>query len=214
MIETLINGFKKFKTHNYGIKNSEIVKLAKYGQKPEFLMISCSDSRVDPAILFQSKLGQIFSIRNVANLIPPYSSKTDDNSVGAALEFGILDLKIKNIIILGHANCGGIAALKNKLEKNSSNKIYLNKRPSLNSWIDAAVTTFKNLNSIYRTDMTNELIEKESIKISINNLKTFPIIKELINNNELNIYGWWYDMDNGKLFNYEKHTDTFVEVNI
>ena len=123
MIENLINGFKKFKNKNYDIKNSEVIKRAKLGQKPEFMMISCSDSRVDPSILFQSKIGKIFSVWNDANIVPPYNPKSDNYSVGAALEFGILDLNIKNIIILGHSNSGGIAALKNKLENNSSSKI-------------------------------------------------------------------------------------------
>ena len=118
MLEFLKEGFKDFKKNYYENDKSYINKLVKSGQKPKFMVIACSDSRVDPAILFQTKPGEVFAVRNVANLVPPYSPDKGHHGVSAAIEFGVLDLKIKHIIILGHAHCGGITTLCNNFNLN------------------------------------------------------------------------------------------------
>ncbi len=214
MIKNLISGFKKFKTKYYDINNSEIKKLAKNGQKPDFLIISCSDSRIDPAILFQSKLGKIFSVRNVANIIPPYTVNREENSVGAAIEYGVLNLKIKNIIVLGHSDCGGIKALRNKLNQKTNTKSNPSKDSNVDSWIEIIIPAFVNGDSVNNSKFTQEFCEKESIKNSINNLKNFPWILDLVNKKELNIYGWWYDMHNGDIFSFKENTNNFEKITL
>ena len=111
MVKKLIEGFQIF-TNSFFDKDSDFYQnLRKRGQKPEIMIISCSDSRVDPANLFGTKPGELFVVRNVANLVPPYQPDDNYHGVSAAIEFGVRDLGVKDIVILGHAFCGGIDAL-------------------------------------------------------------------------------------------------------
>ena len=111
MVKKLIDGFQTF-TNSFFDKDTYFYEnLVKHGQKPDVMIISCSDSRVDPANLFGTKPGELFVVRNVANLIPPYQPDNNYHGVSAAIEFGVKDLRIKNIVILGHSFCGGIDTL-------------------------------------------------------------------------------------------------------
>ena len=109
-IKKLIDGFLQFKSENFLNSKNKLRydNLVEKGQQPKTMVIACSDSRVDPAILFNTKIGELFVVRNVANLVPPYFKKNDLNGVSSAVEYAVKDLKVKNIIILGHAFCGGI----------------------------------------------------------------------------------------------------------
>ena len=213
MVKFLKEGFKNFKNNYYKNNKSNLLKLVKNGQKPKFMIISCSDSRVDPTILFQASPGDIFAIRNVANLVPPYNPDKGHHGVSAAIEFGILDLKIKNIIILGHAHCGGITALKNKIIKDdfeTKNK----KREFIDSWINIASPIMNKINFKNNSEPVQHLIEKESIKNSLKNLKTFPWLLKLLDEKKINIYGWWYDIENAELLSFDENKNTFVNLNL
>ena len=213
MVKFLKEGFKNFKNNYYKNNKSNLLKLVKNGQKPKFMIISCSDSRVDPTILFQASPGDIFAIRNVANLVPPYNPDKGHHGVSAAIEFGILDLKIKNIIILGHAHCGGITALKNKIIKDdfeTKNK----KREFIDSWINIASPIMNKIDFKNNSEPVQHLIEKESIKNSLKNLKTFPWLLKLLDEKKINIYGWWYDIENAELLSFDENKNTFVNLNL
>lgn len=213
MLEFLKEGFKDFKKNYYENDKSYIDKLVKSGQKPKFMVIACSDSRVDPAILFQTKPGEVFAVRNVANLVPPYSPDKGHHGVSAAIEFGVLDLKIKHIIILGHAHCGGITALCNNynldLVAPKTKKI---KREFIDSWMNIAAPIMKKVNSKDCSEPLQHFIEKESIKNSIQNLKTFPWVIELIKNKQLNIHGWWFDLKSGNIFSFDEEKNNFFNI--
>ena len=201
MVKLLKEGFKNFKRNYYEDDKSYIEKHVKNGQKPKFMIISCSDSRVDPAILFQTKPGEVFSVRNVANLVPPYSPDKGLHGVSAAIEFGVVDLKIKDIIILGHAHCGGIKALCNNFNVNKEKP--LNKEASrefINSWMNIASPIMSKINLKDSSEPLQHFVEKESIKNSMQNLQTFPWIIELLKKKELNIHGWWFELKSGELF--------------
>ena len=214
MVQFLKEGFKDFKKNYYENDKSYIDKLVKSGQKPKFMVIACSDSRVDPAILFQTKPGEVFSVRNVANLVPPYSPDKGHHGVSAAIEFGILDLKIEHIIILGHAHCGGIKALCNNFNVDTdvppTKKI---QREFIDSWMNIASPIMNKVNSIDRSESIQHFIEKESIKNSIQNLKTFPWIIKLIKNKKLNVHGWWFDLESGELFCFDEEKNGFFNIN-
>ena len=214
MLEFLKEGFKDFKKNYYENDKSYIDKLIKSGQKPKFMVIACSDSRVDPAILFQTKPGEVFSVRNVANLVPPYSPDKGLHGVSAAIEFGVADLKIKDIIILGHAHCGGITALCNNFTADMDKS--LNKktpREFIDSWMNIASPILSKVNLKDSSEPLQHFIEKESIKNSLQNLKTFPWIIERIKNKELNIHGWWFDLKSGELFCFDENNNNFVNIN-
>lgn len=213
MVKLLKEGFKNYKNNYYKNNKSDIIELVRDGQKPKFIIISCSDSRVDPTILFQTKPGDVFAIRNIANLVPPYNPKRDFHGVSAAIEFGVLDLKIKNIIVLGHSHCGGIAALKNKI-KNNDYKPNKEKREFIDGWINIASPIINKIDFKNNSEPVQHLIEKESIKNSLYNLKTFPWLFKLLNENKINIYGWWYDIENAELFSFDENKNTFINLNI
>jgi carbonic anhydrase len=213
MLEFLKEGFKDFKKNYYENDKSYIDKLVKSGQKPKFMVIACSDSRVDPAILFQTKPGEVFAVRNVANLVPPYSPDKGHHGVSAAIEFGVLDLKIKHIIILGHAHCGGITTLCNNfnldIAETPNKKI---KREFIDSWMNIAAPIMEKVNSKDCSEPLQHFVEKESIKNSIQNLKTFPWVIELIKNKQLNIHGWWFDLKSGNIFSFDEEKNNFFNI--
>jgi len=214
MVKFLKEGFKDFKKNYYEDDKSYIDKYVRNGQKPKFMIIACSDSRVDPAILFQTKPGEVFSVRNVANLVPPYSPDKGLHGVSAAIEFGVADLKIKDIIILGHAHCGGITALCNNFTADMDKS--LNKkapREFIDSWMNIASPIISKVNLKDSSEPLQHFIEKESIKNSLQNLKTFPWIIERIKNKELNIHGWWFELKSGELFCFDENNNNFVNIN-
>jgi carbonic anhydrase len=213
MLEFLKEGFKDFKKNYYENDKSYIDNLVKSGQRPKFMVIACSDSRVDPAILFQTKPGEVFAVRNVANLVPPYSPDKGHHGVSAAIEFGVLDLKIEHIIVLGHAHCGGIKTLCNNY--NAGVDILPTKntqREFIDSWMNIASPIMDKINSKDCSEPLQHFIEKESIKNSIQNLRTFPWIIELIQNKKLTLHGWWFDLKIGEIFCFDEDKNTFVTI--
>ena len=214
MLKFLKEGFKDFKRNYYENDKSYINKYVKKGQKPKLMVIACSDSRVDPAILFQTKPGEVFSVRNVANLVPPYSPDKGLHGVSAAIEFGVLDLKIKDIVILGHAHCGGITALCNNFNSNIDKSLKKKEsREFIDSWMNIASPIMTKINLKNSSEPLQHFVEKESIKNSMQNLKTFPWIMELIENKELTIHGWWFDLQSGELFCFDENKNNFVNIN-
>jgi carbonic anhydrase len=213
MVDYLKNGFENFKNNYYEKDRSSIINLVKNGQKPKAIMIACSDSRVDPAILFQVKPGDLFVIRNVANLVPQYNPDGGLHGVSAAIEYGVRDLKVKDIIILGHAHCGGIAALCNNFNNKADiSKKEATKREFIIDWLNISANI---KNNIYKNDSLEPLqykAEKESIKNSLKNLITFPWVLKSIKENKLNIHGWWFDLEKGELFSYDKNKNTFFNL--
>jgi len=210
MVKPLINGFQSFR-NNYLDKDKKFFnRLIERGQKPKIMVISCSDSRVDPAILFNTRAGELFVVRNVANLVPPYEPDDGHHGVSAAIEFAVLDLKVKDIVILGHAFCGGITALcnecKNEIEgMQESNE---NKKEFINSWISISKKAILDLDLSDWPGPSQHIAEKASITNSLNNLMSFPWISKLVSNNNLMLHGWWFDMENASLWsvnqkNYE-----------
>jgi len=213
MIKFLIEGFKDFKINYYDNDKSYITNLVKSGQKPKTMVISCSDSRVDPAILFQTKPGEIFAVRNVANLVPPYAPDKGHHGVSAAIEFGVLDLKIQDIIILGHAHCSGIRELCNHSKELINHTSFKNiKREFIGSWMNIAAPIMRKFDLEKNLESIQHDVEKESIKNSIKNLKTFPWVSKLVENHKLNIHGWWFDIENGELFHFDESNDNFIKI--
>ena len=213
MIDFLKKGFENFKKNYYDNDKSTIIELVKSGQKPKTMVIACSDSRVDPAILFQAKPGEIFAVRNVANLIPHYNPDGGLHGVSAAIEFGVRDLNIKHIIILGHAHCGGITTLCNNFtEKSNTPKSEKTKREFIDNWVNISAKIKNNIDFNDSSEPFQHKVEKESIKNSMKNLITFPWVLNLVKKNKLIIHGWWFDIENGELFCYDKSKDKFINL--
>lgn len=185
-ITTLIDGYKNF-YKKYFIKNPKVYqKLLDEGQNPKTLVIACSDSRVDPSIVLDTNPGDIFVIRNVANIVPPYEDeKNGYHSTSAAIEYAVLYLHVENIIILGHSDCGGIKALVEG---------HTNTHSFIDNWLYIAEDA-KNKAQSLNLDIkhTCEACEKESIKNSLKNLRKFPFIAE----SNVELYGWYFNLNTG-----------------
>lgn len=205
----LVAGFKRFRDKYYAGEDSLAAKLS-VGQNPSTLIIGCCDSRVDPALISSASPGDLFIVRNVANLVPSYeSSGTGRHGVSAAIEFAVVHLKVQNVVILGHRQCGGIRALMSGQTKSKDSFI--------GAWMeiakDARDAVLKNYpNDDFETQCKH--CELEGIKASIKNLKTFPFVCEAIETRELNILGIYFDLELGTLLEYEADQNQFVEVKI
>jgi len=185
-LKKIIEGYHQFR-QKYAIGDNSIMEhLANHGQKPEIMVIACCDSRVDPALILQCDPGEIFTVRNVANVVPPYELDSGHHGTSAALEFAVCYLNIKHIIILGHSHCGGIEALMNS--KN------LKQNDFITRWV-----------SLTNCDIDTEEVDtvaKCALSYSYQNCLSFPWIKERLDNKLLAIHQWFFDIKEGEIFAY------------
>jgi carbonic anhydrase len=203
-IDKLVAGYKRFH-ENYFVGEDELFSQLSQGQNPNTLVIACSDSRVDPAIIMDSKPGDLFVIRNVANLVPPYEVGGGYHGVSAALEFGVRMLKVEHVIVLGHQYCGGIKTLVEGVPEGSSAEF-------LQSWVNMAESARQRVQH-ETPNLTKEAqlcaCEKASILVSLENLCTFPWVKQAVNDGKLKLHGWYFDIDSGTLSAHDKNLQRF-----
>ncbi|MCP3679248.1 MAG: carbonic anhydrase [Gammaproteobacteria bacterium] len=186
-IKKIIQGYHAFREKCALGDNSVMERLAYHGQKPEIMVIACCDSRVDPALILQCEPGDLFIVRNVANIVPPYESDDKHHGTSAALEFGICYLNVKHLIILGHSQCGGMQALFNSAE--------LEQNDFISHW-----TAIANVDPTSVTDADS--LGKQALLNSQQNCLTFPWIKQRIEQKKLCIHLWFFDIKSGKISNY------------
>lgn len=208
--QKLVNGFRVFKANYIAGNESHLFeRLVKEGQAPETLVIACSDSRNDPAILTNSAPGDLFSVRNVAALVPPCDQDGGAHGTSSAIEYAVSALKVKHIIVMGHALCGGMRALA------ESDPDLDTKTDFISRWISIAKQARDNVRHAM-PDMPIEAqaaaLEQAAILVSMQNLLTFPSIQAAVTAGELDIHGWYFDMPNGKLMAYDADTLKFRSV--
>ena len=185
----LLNGHKSFKsgiTH----EKKDLYTLLANGQSPKSLIIACIDSRVDPIEITQSSLGELFVLRSVANLVPKFDNKVDHSGTISAIQFAVNYLNIENIIILGHSGCGGIASM---LDQDQS--VQKDQNEYIKDWMQIAEPA---LSCLDNNDSQHSL-EKQSILNSMQNCLTYPWIKSRVDNMDLEIHGWYFDIENAEL---------------
>lgn len=183
----MLQGYQSFR-EKYALGDKSIMQyLSHYGQQPQTMVVACCDSRVDPALILQCDPGDLFVVRNVANIIPPYEKDTAHHGTSAALEFGVRVLGVKDLILLGHSQCGGIQALVNSRESNNNDFI--------TSWVSLINIPAYNLE-----DMDD--YAKLALNQSYDNCLTFPWIKEKVMQEQLTIHLWFFDIKTGLIFTY------------
>jgi carbonic anhydrase len=206
----LMAGFRRFREKYFLEEDSVYHKLASSGQTPKTLLIGCSDSRVDPAILTGASPGELFVVRNVANLVPPCEpSAVGFHGTSSAIEFAVVNLKVENIIILGHRQCGGIRALMTGATE---------KRDSfVGQWMTIADPAREEVLS-HHPDADDEtkwrLAEMESIKVSLKNLQSFPFVREAIQTRQMNLIGVYFDLEQGQLWEYDDSLSGFRQLDL
>jgi carbonic anhydrase len=208
-IDDLIRGYKVFRQKYFTGRSQLFDQLTKNGQNPKILIISCSDSRVDPSLILNCKPGDLFVVRNVSNLIPPCDEdKSSYHGTSAAIEFAICKLGIRHIIILGHSQCGGITSLLNQAF-DKEEKSFISK------WMEIAENARKKtIESCEDLSLEQQIdiCAKHSIVNSIDNLLTFPWIEERVNKHQLFIHGWYFDIETGTIKEYLSENKSFEEL--
>ncbi len=199
-----IEGFKRFRERSYAGENPQFQNLVQYGQTPSTLIIGCCDSRVDPALILDCAPGDLFVVRNVANLVPPSEDKGSFHGTSAALEFGVRNLKVQHIIVLGHAQCGGIRALLDGGVSSEDSFIA--------EWMGIANGAREMIDERYsQADSATRLraCEQQAILVSLKNLMTFSWVLEGVESNRLALHGWYFDIERGELLGYNPATTKF-----
>ncbi len=197
-MKVLIDGYKRFYKKSFEKKQEFYGNLSKEGQSPKFLVISCCDARVHPAQIMDTNPGDIFVIRNVANLVPVNEPDGKSHGTSAAMEFAVKHLNVKYIIVLGHSQCGGIKTL---MEGEHFSSEYSFVDPWMGIAKNARLSVLeKHKGKSFEEQCT--YCEKASIEIYLNNLMTFPWIKEKCDSGKLNIHGWYFNIKTGALLGH------------
>ncbi len=192
--EQLADRYRRFKYRHF---DADLYgELATYGQSPDVMVVSCCDSRVDPETIFSAMPGELFVVRNVANLIPPYETSGTYHGVSAAIEFAVLNLRVKHVLVMGHASCGGIKAALDQNAARQTEAQFISKWMSMLE--PARLNVLAGHQGSSRKDMEKAL-ELEGIKTSLKNLRTFPFVAELENVGKLALHGAHFDIGTGTL---------------
>ncbi len=204
--EKLLKGYHVFMNTRLVQERERYKQLAYEGQKPETMVIACCDSRTVPETIFDTNPGEIFVMRNVANLVPPFHPDKEYHATSAALEFAVQSLKVKNIVVLGHARCGGIRSALDLDGKPLSSVDFIGKWMGLLTPAAEAVAT----NTLMTSSERQTALERISIRYSINNLRTFPWIKRREDQGKLALHGAWFDIATGELWIMDRRTGDFI----
>ena len=211
MVKELVTGFKNFRANYFEKKSKILQRLAQEGQSPKTMVICCSDSRVEPSILFSTGPGDLFILRNVANLVPPFASK-NSVSTGAALEYAVKNLMVKDIVVLGHAHCGGVAALCKKINNSEKADKTDQSTDFIENWVEIAKPALSEINFDGEKENVEVNSERAVVVYSYNNLLTYPWIYDAINKKALEIHGWWLDFKSVMLWKKAQGSDSFIPI--
>jgi carbonic anhydrase len=202
-MKKLIKGLREFQA-NYVSTHRELLEQLAHGQKPRVLFITCSDSRIDPNLITQTDIGELFIIRNAGNIIPPYGAA--NGGEGASVEYAINALGIDQIIVCGHSHCG---AMKGLLKLNQLQE----EMPLVYDWLRHTEATRRLLKENYGDYSGDELLEiaiAENVLTQIENLKTYPVVHSRIFKGDLKIYGWIYHLETGEVLAYDPETHAYM----
>ncbi|MEZ5816986.1 MAG: carbonic anhydrase [Hyphomicrobiaceae bacterium] len=208
MIPTrLLSGYRDFRKDRYA-EQAEHYRAVAHGQKPQTMVIACADSRVDPTMIFSAAPGELYVVRNVAALVPPRESQGTYHGTSAALEFGVTQLGVSNIVVLGHAMCGGIAA---SLEAATHKPV----GEFIGPWIEQISGIRDEL--LERTEPSHreirqQALERMAIQLSLDNLNTFPFVTERVEKGTLSLHGAWFSIADGALHWLDWDTGVFERV--
>jgi carbonic anhydrase len=204
--DRLLDGYRSFIAGRHAIERQRYRDLAKDGQSPEIMMIACCDSRAAPEMIFDAGPGELFVMRNVANLVPPYAPDGEYHATSAALEYAVQVLKVKHIVVLGHGRCGGIRAA---LDVNASP---LSPGDFIGKWMSMLSAAAKRISAAeFLTAAERQTaLERASIRASLDHLRTFPCVSILEGKSRISLHGAWFDIESGELWVMDPATGDFI----
>ncbi len=199
-----LDGILRFRQEDYE-KNKAFFHSLKEGQNPHTLFISCSDSRVDPTLITRTQPGEMFIIRNIANLVPFYRTTEDYVSTTSAIEYAVEKLQVKNIVVCGHSNCGGCGALY-------QDEAFFSDIPHVKKWLELAMPIRDSVLKAGEMDKEERdwLTEQMNVIQQLKNLKTYPFVQSRLKEGTLNIYGWYYLIEKGEIYHYDENEKSFL----
>ena len=200
----LAEGYGKFREFKYARQAQRYMELAVRSQKPHTMVIACCDSRAAPETIFDASAGELFVVRNVANIVPPYAPDGQRHSTSAALEFAVHSLGVKYIVVMGHGKCGGIAAVVQDMSPLSKGD-FIGKWMSLVGPAAEAVSG----NAMMTPTERQTALERITIRYSLANLRTFPCVQILEGKGRLSLCGAWFDISTGELWVMDSKTGDF-----
>jgi carbonic anhydrase len=205
--QRLIDGYTAFLKTRLPLEQQRFSELAENGQRPEIMVIGCCDSRVSPEVIFDARPGELFVVRNVANLVPPYTPDGAQRAVSAALEFAVQGLKVKHIVVLGHAQCGGIRAFAEDVEPLSPGDF-------IGHWMKLIEPAARTLGPRGNRPLNGYLtaLEQASALKTLDNLMTFPYVKNMVERGKLKLHAAYFGVASGDLSVYEPEHGTFVHI--
>ncbi len=194
--EKLADRYRRFHHRHFLPKAEEYEELAAYGQSPDTMVISCSDSRVDPETIFSAMPGELFVVRNVANLCPPYETGGKFHGVSSAIEFAVLNLRIKHLIVMGHSGCGGVKVALDQSAAKQTEAQFISRWMSM---LDDARLRVLAAHQNSPQAVKQTALEHEAIKTSIKHLRTFPFVADAEEKGRLALHGAYFDIASGTL---------------
>ena len=229
--DSLLDGYRSFRSHRYEPERARYRALAEHGQSPEVMVIACCDSRSAPETIFRTAPGEIFVVRNVANLVPPYEPGGPHQSTSAALEFAVQGLKVRHIVVLGHGRCGGIRAALHPEAGPLSPDDFIGKWVSLIGPAAREVAACAGGGTVTGTAASTAAgtaggaapgagggwteaerqtaLERASVRRSVANLRGFPFVSILEDRGRLHLHGAWFDIADGELWTMDPATGDF-----
>jgi len=205
-MQQLIEGVHKFRSDQFGNYRKLFRKLSQEGQNPHTLFITCSDSRVLAELITQSKPGDLFVVKNVGNIVPPASVRGDTNSTAAAIEFAVENLRVSDIVICGHSQCGAISALLGKTRVDDAT-------PHLRDWLKLASPVLETLNKGYthlaEPAAYEDAASQENVLFGLDNLHSYACVQNRLMDGTLRLHGWFFKIATAELFAYDPETRQF-----
>jgi carbonic anhydrase len=205
--QQLIDGYRAFLIGRLRHEQDRYRSLAESGQSPQIMVIGCCDSRVSPEVIFDARPGELFVVRNVANIVPPYAPDERAHGVSAALEFGVGALKVRHIVVLGHAQCGGVKAFAEDAEP-------LSPVDFIGNWMKLMTPAAEKVGPRGELSPADYLtrLEQANIVNSLDNLMTFPRLRRLIERTDVMIHGAYFGVATGKLSVRDPATGDFTQI--
>jgi carbonic anhydrase len=208
-VDELVEGYRRFLDGRYKEQAALYGALAEHGQSPKVMVIACCDSRADPAAIFDAGPGQLFVVRNVANLVPPFEPHGDYHGTSAALEFAVNGLEVETILVMGHGRCGGVRAYLDGLYEAETPRGFIQRWMSL---LKTARTEALREAGDKPIEAQAKALEFASVRHSIDNLETFPFVKERVADGRLRLRGGYFDIADGQLLALDPESGGFAAV--
>ncbi len=208
-MEKLISGIHRFRTQYWSDNRELFRRLAEHGQSPEALFITCSDARVIPTVITHAQPGDLFIVRNMGNFVPPYSeTPLDGTGVAAAIEYAVLHLAVRDIIVCGHSDCGAMKALYKDRE-------VFRETPHIAKWLDHGDRTLRIVADNYPGKSKEErlaITAEENVLLQMENLRTYPVVRKAARDGRLHVHAWFFEIGTGTVYRYDPAKGQFEQI--